>query len=67
MITSAKKLYQKNQMDRTLGQMVKAKLYRQNHKKVHRLNFWMIPCLFRYYRDAGYINQVDCGDLICCS
>ena len=40
MITSAenytrKKQNQKNQTDRTLGQMVKAKLYRQNHTKKH--------------------------------
>ena len=38
MITSTKKLYlkknkQKTQTDRTLGQMVKAKLYRQSHTK----------------------------------
>ena len=26
---------QKNQTDRTIGQMVKAKLYRQNHTKKH--------------------------------
>ena len=43
MITSAKKYTKKppnpsppkNQVDRTLGQMVKAKLYRQNHTKKH--------------------------------
>ena len=35
MITSAKNYTKKKktQMDRTLGQMVKAKLYRQNHTK----------------------------------
>ena len=62
------------------GQMVKAKLYRQNHTKkhahthsqkekkekyiyivapkVHRLNFVMIHCLFRYSTDAGYIKLI---------
>ena len=41
MITSAKKYTKKNnnkkrkRTDRTLGQMVKAKLYRQNHTKAH--------------------------------
>ena len=41
MITSTKnytkknKTKQKKQTDRTLGQMVKAKLYRQNHTKKH--------------------------------
>ena len=39
MIRSAKnytkKKKQKKQTDRTLGQMVKAKLYRQNHTKKH--------------------------------
>ena len=30
-----KKNKNKNQTDRTLGQMVKAKLYRQNHTKTH--------------------------------
>ena len=39
MITSAKnytnKKYIIKQTDRTLGQMVKAKLYRQNHTKKH--------------------------------
>ena len=64
--------------DRTLGEMVKAKLYRQNHSKkhththsqkekkeksivapkVHRLNFGMIYCLFRYSTDAGYIKVI---------
>ena len=57
------------QTDRTLGQMVKTKLYRQTHTKkhthastvapkFHRLNFGMIRCLFRYSRDAGYINLI---------
>ena len=67
----------KKRTDRTLGQMVKAKLYRQNHtkkhthlhsqkekkekniyivaSKVHRLNFGMIHCLFRY---TGYIKLI---------
>ena len=37
MITSAKNYTKKkkNWADRTLGQMVKAKLYRQNHTKKH--------------------------------
>ena len=40
MITSAKSIVKtnkqnKNRTDRTLGQMVKAKLYRQNHTKKH--------------------------------
>ena len=39
MITSAKNFTKKNknkkQTDRTLGQMVKAKLYRQNHTQKH--------------------------------
>ena len=40
MITSAKSIVKtnkqnKNRTDRTLGQMVKAKLYRQNHTKNH--------------------------------
>ena len=37
MITSAKNCTpkKKNRTDRTLGQMVKAKLYRQNHTKKH--------------------------------
>ena len=26
--------------------------------KVHRLNFGMIRCLFRYSRDAGYIKLI---------
>ena len=86
MITSAKnytkktkKTIKQNRTDRTLGQMVKAKLYRQNHTekrththsqkeknrkkkiyivapKVHRLNFGLILCLFRYSTDAGYIK-----------
>ena len=34
MITSAK-IYTKKKDIRTLGQMVKAKLYRQNHTKTH--------------------------------
>ena len=34
MITSAKN-YTKKRTDRTLGQMVKAKLYRQSHTKKH--------------------------------
>ena len=34
MITSTKN-YTKKRTDRTLGQMVKAKLYRQNHTKKH--------------------------------
>ena len=44
--------------DRTLGQMVKAKLYRQKSHKVHHLNFGMIHCLFRFSRDAGYIRLI---------
>ena len=35
MITSAKNYTKKKWIDRTLGQMVKAKLYRQNHTKKH--------------------------------
>ena len=35
MITSAKNYYIKKRTDRTLGQMVKAKLHRQNHTKKH--------------------------------
>ena len=35
MITSAKKYTKKKWTDRTLGQMVKAKLYRQNHTQNH--------------------------------
>ena len=35
MITSAKNYIKKNQTDRSLGQMVKANLYRQNHTKKH--------------------------------
>ena len=36
MITSPKNyIYKKKKIDRTLGQMVKAKLYRQNHTKKH--------------------------------
>ena len=35
MITSANNYTKKEWTDRTLGQMVKAKLYRQNHKKKH--------------------------------
>ena len=35
MITSAKNYTKKKKTDRTLGQMVKAKLYRQNHTKKH--------------------------------
>ena len=37
MITSAKNYTKKKGTDRTLGQMVKAKLYRQNHtkKRIH--------------------------------
>ena len=35
MITSAKNYTKKNQTDRTLGQMVKPNLYRQNHTKKH--------------------------------
>ena len=86
MITSRKNYTKKNkktkkQTDRTLGQRVKVKLYRQNHTKkhththsqkekkgkkyiyivapkVHRLNFGMIPCLFRYSTDAGYIKLI---------
>ena len=81
MITSAKNYTKKKKLtDRTLGQMVKAKLYRQNHTKkhththsqkekkekyiyiiapkVHRLNFGMILCLFRYSTDAGYIKLI---------
>ena len=62
------------QTDRTLGQIVKVKLYRQNHTsqkkkgkniyiyiiapKVHHLNFGMIHCLFRYSTDAGYIKLI---------
>ena len=26
--------------------------------KVHHLNFGMIPCLFRYSTDAGYIKLI---------
>ena len=89
MITSAKnytkktqktKQQEKKQTGRTLGQMAKGKLYRQNHikkhthtcsqkekkeiyiyivtPKVHRLNFGMICCLFRYSTDAGYIKLI---------
>ena len=35
MITSAIKYRKKKRTDITLGQMVKAKLYRQNHTKMH--------------------------------
>ena len=35
MITNTKNYTEKKQTDRTLGQMVKAKLYRQNHTKKH--------------------------------
>ena len=35
MITSTKNYIKKKSTDRTLGQMVKAKLYRQNHTKTH--------------------------------
>ena len=35
MITSAKNYTKKKKKTRTLGQMVKAKLYRQNHTKKH--------------------------------
>ena len=80
MITSTKTILKKKkkQTDRTLGQMVKAMLYRLNHTKkhththsqkekkkkniyiiapkVHRLNFGMILCLFRYSTDVGYVK-----------
>ena len=36
MITSAKNYTKKKWTDRTLGQMVKANVYRQNHKKRKR-------------------------------
>ena len=35
MITRAKIYTKKKRTDRTLGQMVKARLYRQNHTKKH--------------------------------
>ena len=35
MIRSAKNYIKKKNTDRTLGQMVKAKLYRQSHTKKH--------------------------------
>ena len=61
MMTSTKnytKEREKKQTDRTLRQMVKAKLYRQKSHKVHHLNFGMIRCLFRYSTDAGYIKLI---------
>ena len=44
--------------NRTLGQMVKAKLYRKKSHNIHCLNFGMIYCLFRCSRDAGYIKLI---------
>ena len=55
MITSAKnysKKKKKLKTDRTIGQMVKIKLYRQNHTNPP-LEFGIIRCLFRYSTDAG--------------
>ena len=63
MITSTKTILKKPKKtknpDRTLGQMVKAKLYRQNHTKSAASCWDDIPEM--------QVHQVDSEDLICCS
>ena len=78
--TKTNKQTNKKSTDRTLGQLVKAKLYRQNYTKkhthihsqkekkekyiyivtpkVHRFNFGMSRCLFRYSTVAGYMKLI---------
>ena len=36
----------------------KSKAIQAKSHKVNRLNFGMILCLFRYFRDAGYITLI---------
>ena len=61
MITSTKNYTKKEnknmdrQNPRTNG---KSKAIQTKSHKVHRLNFGMIRCLFRYSRDARYIKLI---------
>ena len=63
MITSAKNYTKKKWTDRTLGQMVKANVYRQNHRKKHTHNRKMrkrkkyIYILYIYKKGREQPNQ----------
>ena len=51
-------LKKKKKTDRIVAQMVKANPKSTVSPKVHRLNFGMICCLFRYSTYAGYIKLI---------